>query len=273
MGWLDRLRRGGGARADERPAKVAVIGLDGVGLPLVQDLIARGITPNLGRLAAAGTMAPMRSSIPTISSVSWTGFMTGKNPGKHGVYGFTDVKPGHAQHVLPELRQRARRHALGHRGPRRQALHRPEHSQHLSGAGAERPPGVRLRRRQPRARRVARGAAAAAARGRLPDRRRLRERRPAAGRVLHRSRGDARGAPPRLSPAAAGGGVGPLHRRHHRVRPAAPLLLEPVRRSRRARITSASSTSTAGSTTCSASWSRPCRRTSRSSSWPTTATR
>jgi predicted AlkP superfamily phosphohydrolase/phosphomutase len=100
VGWLDRLRRGGGATEKERPAKdasvarrVAVIGLDGVGLPLMQDLIARGLTPNLARLAAGGTMAPMRSSIPTISSVSWTGFMTGKNPGKHGVYGFTDLKP------------------------------------------------------------------------------------------------------------------------------------------------------------------------------------
>ena len=91
MGWLDKLRRGGGARADERPTKVAVLGLDGVGLPLVRDLIARGITPNLARLAAAGTMAPMRSSIPTISSVSWTGFMTGKNPGKHGIYEFLPV--------------------------------------------------------------------------------------------------------------------------------------------------------------------------------------
>jgi predicted AlkP superfamily phosphohydrolase/phosphomutase len=71
-----------------------VIGLDGVGLPLVQDLIARGIMPNLARIVAGGTLAPMRSSIPTISSVSWTGFTTGKNPGKHGVYGFTDMKPG-----------------------------------------------------------------------------------------------------------------------------------------------------------------------------------
>jgi predicted AlkP superfamily phosphohydrolase/phosphomutase len=50
--------------------------------------------PQLARLLATGTAAPMRSSIPTISSVSWTGFMTGQNPGKHGVYGFTDVKPG-----------------------------------------------------------------------------------------------------------------------------------------------------------------------------------
>ena len=71
-----------------------VLGLDGVGLPLVRDLIARGVLPTLARLAREGTMAPMRSSIPTISSVSWTNFVTGRNPGKHGVYGFTDVKPG-----------------------------------------------------------------------------------------------------------------------------------------------------------------------------------
>jgi predicted AlkP superfamily phosphohydrolase/phosphomutase len=90
---LDRFRRRGEGSAPT-PTQVAVIGLDGVGLPLVQDLIGRGIMPNLARLVAGGTLAPMRSSIPTISSVSWTGFMTGKNPGKHGIYGFTDMKPG-----------------------------------------------------------------------------------------------------------------------------------------------------------------------------------
>ena len=96
MGLLDRLRRRGEGSAPKAGSgpRVAVIGLDGVGLPLVQDLVARGIMPNLGRLVVDGTLAPMRSSIPTISSVSWTGFMTGKNPGKHGIYGFTDVKPG-----------------------------------------------------------------------------------------------------------------------------------------------------------------------------------
>jgi predicted AlkP superfamily phosphohydrolase/phosphomutase len=82
---------------------VAVIGLDGVGLPLVQDLTARGIMPNLGALLSKGTAAPMRSSIPTISSVSWTGFMTGQNPGKHGVYGFTDVKPGTLTMFFPNF--------------------------------------------------------------------------------------------------------------------------------------------------------------------------
>ena len=57
-----RRRDGGGAPGADAPrrrrARVAVIGLDGVGLPLVQDLIARGLTPNLARLAAGGTLAP-----------------------------------------------------------------------------------------------------------------------------------------------------------------------------------------------------------------------
>jgi len=82
---------------------VALIGLDGVGLPLVEDLIARGLAPNLAALARRGTIAPMRSSIPTISSVSWTNFMTGRNPGKHGVYGFTDVKPGTLTTFFPNF--------------------------------------------------------------------------------------------------------------------------------------------------------------------------
>jgi predicted AlkP superfamily phosphohydrolase/phosphomutase len=82
---------------------VAVIGLDGVGLPLVEDLFARGLMPRLAALARGGTIAPMRSSVPVVSSVSWTGFMTGCNPGKHGIYGFTDVKPGTLTMFFPNF--------------------------------------------------------------------------------------------------------------------------------------------------------------------------
>ncbi|GAG48050.1 unnamed protein product, partial [marine sediment metagenome] len=34
----------------------------------------------------------MKASLPEISSVSWTNFMTGTNPGTHGIFGFTDFK-------------------------------------------------------------------------------------------------------------------------------------------------------------------------------------
>ena len=87
--------------------------------------------------------------------------MTGKNPGSTAIYGFTDVKPGTLTLFFPNFGERARRHALGRRGPRRQALDRHEHSRHVSGAPAERPPRVRLRRAQPRARRASAGPAAA----------------------------------------------------------------------------------------------------------------
>ena len=135
----------------------------------------------------------------------------------------------HALALLPEFGERARRHALGRRGPRRQALDRHEHSRHVSGAPAERPPRGRLRGAQPRARRASAGPAAATQDGGLQDRRRLRERRRASRRVLRRHARRARSAPPRVPGSPAERGLGPLHRRRHRVRPAASLLLEGTR--------------------------------------------
>jgi len=102
VGWLDRMRGRGEAPA-AGGGRVAVIGLDGVGLPLLQALVAAGVMPATGRLLARGTAAPMRSSIPTISSVSWTNFTTGRNPGKHGIYGFTELKPGTLTTFFPNF--------------------------------------------------------------------------------------------------------------------------------------------------------------------------
>ena len=45
-------------------------------------------------LAANGRLSRMNTEIPTISSVAWASFMTGVNPGEHGIFGFTDRKPG-----------------------------------------------------------------------------------------------------------------------------------------------------------------------------------
>jgi predicted AlkP superfamily phosphohydrolase/phosphomutase len=102
VGWLDRLR-GRSRTAPAGGGRVAVIGLDGVGLPLVQALAAEGVMPATGRLLERGTAAPMRSSLPTISSVSWTNFSTGCNPGKHGIYGFTELKPGGLATFFPNF--------------------------------------------------------------------------------------------------------------------------------------------------------------------------
>ena len=72
--------------------RACVIGLDGVPCTLLKDMMERGVMPNLKELVGRGTLTDMTVSLPEISSVSWSSFMTGKNPGEHGIYGFTDLK-------------------------------------------------------------------------------------------------------------------------------------------------------------------------------------
>lgn len=83
--------------------KVVMLGLDGTPYTLLTDFIARGVMPNMAALAAQGRLMQMDSSIPEISSVAWTSTMTGRNPGKHGVFGFTDLRPGTYEQVFPNF--------------------------------------------------------------------------------------------------------------------------------------------------------------------------
>jgi len=59
------------------------------------------IMPFLGKLSQQGIMREMISSIPPVSSVAWTTFFTGVNPGKHGIYGFMERKPDSYQLYFP----------------------------------------------------------------------------------------------------------------------------------------------------------------------------
>jgi predicted AlkP superfamily phosphohydrolase/phosphomutase len=74
--------------------KALIIGIDGVPHSLLSTYIKSDIMPNLKKILSQGLrLHPMNASIPDISSVSWTSFNTGVNPGEHGIYGFTDLKP------------------------------------------------------------------------------------------------------------------------------------------------------------------------------------
>ncbi len=70
-----------------------VLGLDGVSYSMVVKLIERGVFKNFSLMLKEGALSPMASAIPEISSVSWTTFMTGKNPAGHGIFGFSELKP------------------------------------------------------------------------------------------------------------------------------------------------------------------------------------
>jgi len=74
------------------PHRVMVIGLDCGTFDIIKPWIAEGHLPNLARLLHAGSHGILNSTVPTISPAAWTSFMTGKNPGKHGVFDFFQRK-------------------------------------------------------------------------------------------------------------------------------------------------------------------------------------
>lgn len=81
--------------------RVVVIGLDGTPYSFLKKEIENGSLPNLASLVSSGELSRMESEIPTVSSVAWSSFMTGKNPAEHGIYGFTDRKPGTYELYFP----------------------------------------------------------------------------------------------------------------------------------------------------------------------------
>jgi predicted AlkP superfamily phosphohydrolase/phosphomutase len=65
-----------------------VIALDGATFDLLNPWLAEGALPTLARLIATGTSGILRSTLPPVTAPAWASFMTGKNPGKHGVFDF-----------------------------------------------------------------------------------------------------------------------------------------------------------------------------------------
>jgi len=69
--------------------KCLVLGLDGATFSLLGPLSEEGKLPSIRRLMIEGVKGILKSTIPPLSSVAWTSFATGKNPGKHGVFDFS----------------------------------------------------------------------------------------------------------------------------------------------------------------------------------------
>lgn len=68
--------------------KLLVIGLDGASFNVLDSLIEKGFLPNISALIAGGVRANLETTFPPITAVAWSSFMTGKNPGKHGIFEF-----------------------------------------------------------------------------------------------------------------------------------------------------------------------------------------
>lgn len=68
--------------------RVIVLGFDGADARLVSQYMDEGRLPNLSRLRDQGSYAPLRSTNPPQTPVSWATFATGLNPGRTEIFDF-----------------------------------------------------------------------------------------------------------------------------------------------------------------------------------------
>ncbi len=89
----------GGAQSDKGSTlkPLLVLGLDGASFEVIRPMIERGQLPNLGSWMKTGSHAPLRSTQPPVTFPAWSSFMTGLEPGIHGLFDFTQKMPGRYQ--------------------------------------------------------------------------------------------------------------------------------------------------------------------------------
>jgi predicted AlkP superfamily phosphohydrolase/phosphomutase len=81
--------------------KVLFIGLDGGTFDVLDPFMDTGVMPRLKRFSEEGVRGPLETTIPPITPTAWVSFMTGKNPGKHGVFEFLLRRKGSGE--LPDM--------------------------------------------------------------------------------------------------------------------------------------------------------------------------
>src|SRR5947207_2260504 len=73
--------------------RILIVGLDGATWSLLEPWARMGRMPALAALMDRGAWGPLRSTIPPLTLPAWSSFLTGKNPGAHGVFAFRRLYP------------------------------------------------------------------------------------------------------------------------------------------------------------------------------------
>lgn len=74
--------------------RVFVLGVDGAPLSLMRRWAEEGHLPTFQRLLSEGAFGDLESVFPPLTAPAWTSFLTGRNPGKHGVGDWYVTTPG-----------------------------------------------------------------------------------------------------------------------------------------------------------------------------------
>ena len=75
-------------------SRVIVIGLDGATFDLILPWVEEGHLPTFKRMMEEGSWSELESTTPPMTGPAWSSFITGKNPGKHGIYDFMRRRQG-----------------------------------------------------------------------------------------------------------------------------------------------------------------------------------
>ncbi|MBN1271783.1 MAG: alkaline phosphatase family protein [Candidatus Aminicenantes bacterium] len=97
---IGRLIKGQKAYKKSNIKKLVIIGLDGLEPTLVEKYMDQGKLPHLSELKKEGSYSRLETTIPSISPVAWSSFMTGCHPAKHNIFDFLSRDP---KTYLPDL--------------------------------------------------------------------------------------------------------------------------------------------------------------------------
>jgi predicted AlkP superfamily phosphohydrolase/phosphomutase len=92
----------GGAETSVQP-KLVVLAVDGLDHSLTDRLISQGRLPNMGALARANGVGRVIATPGAEGSAAWASFLTGVNPGKHGIFDLVVPDPASRRPALSGL--------------------------------------------------------------------------------------------------------------------------------------------------------------------------
>lgn len=95
-----RLIRGQKTYKKSKVDRLVIVGLDGMDPLLSEKFMSEGKLPNFSNLKKTGCYSPLETTIPSISPVAWSSFMTGCHPAKHNIFDFLSRDP---KSYFPEL--------------------------------------------------------------------------------------------------------------------------------------------------------------------------
>lgn len=82
--------------------RIIIVGLDGLSPDIIERMMSEGKLPHFARLKEKGSYRRLATTNPSQSPVAWSGFATGLNPGKHGLFDFIKRDP---KNYMPEIAQ------------------------------------------------------------------------------------------------------------------------------------------------------------------------